>query len=126
MERKKGILVVEDDSICRKLVKVVLGQSDYDIAEVENGLDAVNQAYANRPDLIIMDLQLQDINGDEVIERLKADSSMRDIPVVVTTALEPESLSVKRAIAAGAATILYKPTPVEILEKVVRRYLSPR
>ena len=59
------------------------------------------------------------------MERLKADSTTRDIPVIVTTALDPESLPVKRAIAAGAATILYKPTPLKIFQKEVRRYLSP-
>jgi CheY-like chemotaxis protein len=125
MERKKGILVVEDDSLCRKLLTLVLRQSDYEIAQAATGPDAIDQAYASHPDLIIMDLHLPGINGDEVMERLNADSSMRDIPVIVTTALDSDSLPVKRAIAAGAATILYKPTPMKILENVVRRYLSP-
>jgi hypothetical protein len=45
--------------------------------------------------------------------------------MIVTTALEPESLLVKRAIAAGAATILYKPIPMTIFDKEMRRYVSP-
>ena len=125
MKRKKGILVVEDNSSSRKLVTVVLGRSDYDIAQAATGCDAIDQAHASRPDLIIMDLELPGIGGDEVMARLKADSSTRDIPVIVTTALDRESLPVQRAIAAGAAKILYKPTPLKTFEKEVRRYLSP-
>jgi len=121
---RKEILVVEDDFSSRKLVTVAL-QPDYDIAQATTGVEAIDQAHASRPDLIIMDLELPGIRGDEVMERLKADTSTRDIPVIVTTALDPESLPVKRAIAAGAAKILYKPTPLKIFEKEVRRYLSP-
>jgi CheY-like chemotaxis protein len=124
MKRKKGILVVEDDSSSRKLFTVALRQSGYDIAQAATGRDALDQVRTIRPALIIMDLELPGIKGHEVMERLKADSSTRDIPVIVTTALDPESLPVKRAIAAGAATILYKPTPMTMFEKEVRRYLS--
>ena len=121
---RKEILVVEDDFTSRKLVTVAL-RSDYDIAEAATGVEALDQAHASRPDLIIMDLKLPGISGDEVMERLKANTSTRDIPVIVTTALDPESLPVQRAIAAGAAKILYQPTPWKIFEKEVRRCLSP-
>ena len=125
MERKKGILVVEDNFSSRKLVTAVLGRSDYNIAQAATGLEVIDQVHTIRPDLIIMDLELPGISGDEVMERLKADSSTRDIPVIVTTALDPESLLVKRAIAAGATKILYKPTPSKIFEEEVRRSLLP-
>jgi two-component system cell cycle response regulator DivK len=122
---KKRILVVEDNVGSRQLLALVLGRSGYDITEAATGLDAVEQARATHPDLIIMDLGLPGITGDEATARLKADASTRDIPVIVNTAFPKESSRVERAIAAGAALILYKPTSLKVFEEVARRYLSP-
>jgi two-component system, cell cycle response regulator DivK len=121
---KKRILIVEDNSESRELLALILRRSGYDIAEAATGLDAIDQAHAARPDLIIMDLGLPEITGDEATARLKADPSTRDIPVIVNTAFHRESSLVGRAIAAGAAEILYKPTPLKVFEEVARRYLS--
>ena len=121
---KKRILIVEDNSNCRELLALILRRSGYDIAEAATRLDAIDQAHATRPDLIIMDLGLPEMTGDEATARLKADSSTRDIPVIVNTAFHRESSLVGRAIAAGAAEILYKPTPLKVFEEVARRYLS--
>jgi len=121
---KKRILIVEDNSESRELLALILRRSGYDVAEAATGLDAIDQAHATRPDLIIMDLGLPQITGDEATARLKADPSTRDIPVIVNTAFQRESSLVGRAIAAGAAQILYKPTPLKVFEEVVCRYLS--
>ena len=125
MDGKKRILVVEDNRESRELLALVLRRSGYDIAEAATGLDAINQAHATHPDLIIMDLGLPGITGDEATARLKADASTRDIPVIVNTAFHRQSTLVERAIVAGAAMILHKPTPLKVFEEVVRRYLSP-
>ena len=124
MAYKKRILIVEDNSESRELLALILRRSGYDVAEAATGLDAIDQAHATRPDLIIMDLGLPQITGDEATARLKADPSTRDIPVIVNTAFQRESSLVGRAIAAGAAQILYKPTPLKVFEEVVCRYLS--
>jgi len=121
---KKRILIVEDNSESRELLALILRRSGYDVAEAATGLDAIDQAHATRPDLIIMDLGLPQITGDQATARLKADPSTRDIPVIVNTAFQRESSLVGRAIAAGAAQILYKPTPLKVFEEVVCRYLS--
>jgi len=122
---KKRILIVEDNSESRELLALILRRSGYDVAEAATGLDAIDQAHATRPDLIIMDLGLPQITGDEATARLKADPSTRDIPVIVNTAFHRESSLVKCAIAAGAAEILYKPTPLKVFEEIALRYLSP-
>ena len=122
---KKRILVVEDNVESRELLALVLRRSGYDIAEAATGLDAIDQAHVTRPDLIIMDLGLPGITGDEATKRLKADASTRDIPVIVNTAFHRDSSLVKRAIAAGAVKILHKPTPLKVFEEVVRQYLTP-
>jgi two-component system cell cycle response regulator DivK len=125
MDCKKRILVVEDNAPSRELLALVLSRSGYDITEAATGLDAVDQARLSRPDLIIMDLGLPGITGDEATARLKADVSTRHIPVIVNTGFHRESLLVERAIAAGAAMILHKPTPLKVFQEVARRFLSP-
>jgi two-component system cell cycle response regulator DivK len=121
---KKKILIVEDNSEVRELMVLVLRRAGYDIAEAATGLGAIDQAHATRPDLIIMDLGLPGITGDEATARLKADPATRDIPVIINTAFHKGAALVERAIAAGAAEILYKPTPLKVFEEAARRYLS--
>jgi CheY-like chemotaxis protein len=124
MVGKKKILVVEDNAASRNLIALVLGRSGYDVAEATTGVDAIDQAHATHPDLIIMDLGLPEMTGDEATVRLKADPSTKDIPVIVNTALDRQSSLVARALAAGAAQILYKPTPLKVFKEVAQRYLS--
>jgi two-component system, cell cycle response regulator DivK len=121
---KKKILVVEDIPDCRELLAIFLRRSGYDVAEAATGLEAVAQARATSPDLVIMDLGLPEISGDEATARLKADPTTRDIPVIVNTAFHKGAL-VEHALSAGAAEVLYKPISFKTLLEVVRRYLSP-
>jgi CheY-like chemotaxis protein len=123
MADKQKILLVEDNSDFRELLAIVLRRSGYEVAEAATGLAAIEQASATHPDLILMDLGLPGITGDEATARLKADPSTRDIPVIVNTAFSKGAL-VERAIAVGAAEILHKPISLEALQEVVRRYLS--
>jgi CheY-like chemotaxis protein len=125
MDCKKRILVVEDNAASRELLALILKRSGYDVTEAATGLDAVDQAHVSRPDLIILDLGLPGITGDEVTARLKADPSTMDIPVIVNTGFHRGSILVERAIAAGAAIILHKPTPLKVFQEMARRYLSP-
>jgi len=107
MVGKKNILVVDDNSEIRQLLGLHLEQSGYDTVEAATGHEALEQARATLPDLIIMDLYMPDGVGDEAIVSLKADPLTRDIPVIVLTAVFHGAV-VDRAIAAGAAEILYK------------------
>jgi two-component system cell cycle response regulator DivK len=86
MACKKRILIVEDNSDSRDLLALLLTRSGYEVAEATTGLAAIEQTRVTRPDLIIMDLGLPGITGDEATARLKADPSTRDIPVIVNTA----------------------------------------
>src|SRR6266542_5824877 len=124
MACKKKILIVEDNSEVRELMVLVLRRAGYDVAEAATGPAAIEQTRATRPDLVIMDLGLPGITGDEATARLKADPSTRDIPVIVNTAFPKGAPPVERALAAGAAEILYKPTNLKTLLEMVHRYLS--
>jgi CheY-like chemotaxis protein len=71
MACRKRILIVEDNSDSRELLVLMLRRSGYDVAEATTGLDAIDQTRMTRPDLIIMDLGLPGITGDEATARLK-------------------------------------------------------
>lgn len=120
---KKKILLVEDNSDIRKVLGLRLEQLGYDTVEAATGNEALEQARARTPNLIIMDLAMPNGTGDEAIVSLKADPLTRHIPVIVLTALLHGPL-VDRAIAAGAAEILHKPVNFEWLNLVLQRHLS--
>ena len=76
-----------------------------------------------RPNLILMDLDMPAMTGDQATARLKADPSTRNIPVIVTTAFSYGSL-VDRAITAGADEIMHKPFALKLLRAAMQRHLS--
>jgi two-component system cell cycle response regulator DivK len=96
----------------------MLAPTDYQITETENGEDAL----AQRPDLILMDIQLPIMDGYEAMRRIKADTSLRSIPIIAVTsyALSGEE---KKARAAGCDDHVPKPfSPRQLLAKI-RQYL---
>jgi CheY-like chemotaxis protein len=120
---KKKILIVDDNSEIRKLLMLRLQESGYATVQAATAHQALEQARATAPHLIIMDLAMPEGTGDAAIESLKADPSTREIPVIVLTAFLRGPL-IDRAIAAGAAEILHKPVNFEWLDLVLQRYLS--
>ena len=124
MAHKQKILIVEDNADGRELFALYIRRLGYEVFEAATGLEALDQAHAVHPDLILMDLALPKMPGYEATARLKADPSTRNIPVIVNTAFHKGPF-VESAIAAGAAEILHKPVSLKALEEVVRRYLSP-
>jgi CheY-like chemotaxis protein len=118
---KSKILVVDDNCDIRELLVLHLRQSSYDAIEAATSLEAVTQARAIRPDLILMDLAMPD--GIEAIATLKADPLTQDMPVIVVTAFL-HGVLLDAAIAAGAAEILRKPLNLNWLDLVLQRHLS--
>jgi CheY-like chemotaxis protein len=119
---KNKILVVEDNSDIRQLIVLHLKELGYEVLEAETGLSAFRQARATSPDLILMDLGMPVIGGDEVMAWLKTDLVTRHIPIIVTTAFL-FGPSVDRAIAAGAAEVMYKPFNFDALHATLQRHL---
>jgi len=117
------ILIVEDNDDSRYLLALTVKRLGYEVIEASTGLAAVELAGAARPDLILMDLGLPGLPGDEATARLKADPATSKIPVVIHTAFN-QGLRTDRALAAGAATILQKPVAAAKLREVLERYLN--
>jgi CheY-like chemotaxis protein len=122
ISRKNKILVVEDHSDLRQLLVPGLKGLDYEVLEADSGLDAFRQARATPPDVILVDLGMPVVGGDDVLGWLKTDIVTRHISIIVTTALL-FGPAVDRALAAGAAEILYKPFNLDALNTVLQRYL---
>ena len=81
----KRILVVEDQPDNRQIIRDMLAPTDYDITEAENGEEALASIAKQRPDLILMDIQLPIMDGYEATRRIKADASLRSIPIIAVT-----------------------------------------
>jgi two-component system, cell cycle response regulator DivK len=83
---REVILLVEDDSKSRKLVRDLLTFKGYEIVEAATGEDGVRLAEERRPSLVLMDIRLPGIDGIEALRRLRAENGTRGIPVMAMTA----------------------------------------
>jgi DNA-binding response OmpR family regulator len=109
-QRRYRALVVDDERDFRHLMRIFLQRSGMpiDIDVVCNGADALRQAHAQPPDLILLDIMMPEIDGLEVCRRLRAEQHTRDIPILMLTALDEPS-DRTRAFLAGADDYLAKP-----------------
>ncbi len=83
----KTVLIVEDDELNMKLYIDLLQVYGYDTVQTDDGRAVLELAKEHHPDLIIMDIQLPEISGLEVTKMIKAEDSLKDIPVVAVTAM---------------------------------------
>src|SRR5262245_34936984 len=114
----KRILVVEDQEDNRQILRDLLGSVGFTMIEAGDGEEALTQAAKERPDLILMDIQLPVMDGYEATRRLKADPSTKAIPIIVVTsyALSGDEGKAK---AAGCDAYVTKPySPRQLLAKV--------
>ena len=116
---RQRILVVEDDPAVRNLVTTALGLHGYDVEKAETGELAVMEAASRNPDLIMLDLGLPDIDGVEVISKIRGWSA---VPIIVISARTEDSDKIG-ALDAGADDYLTKPFSVEELLARVRASL---
>jgi two-component system cell cycle response regulator DivK len=114
---RKRILLVEDEEDNMKILRDLLSP-DYELMEANNGEQAVAAASRQRPDLILMDIQLPVMDGYEATRRIKADPALKAIPIIAITsyALGEDE---KRARAAGCDDYMPKPySPRALLAKI--------
>jgi two-component system, cell cycle response regulator DivK len=114
----KRIVVVEDQPDNRQIIRDMLAPTDYEIAEAEDGEQALEAIAMQRPDLILMDVQLPIMDGYTAVSRIKADRELRSIPIIAVTsyALNREE---RKARAAGCDDYVPKPfSPRQLLAKI--------
>ncbi len=116
---EKKILIIEDDKFLRELMARKLSDEGYNVVEAVDGEDGVKKMKETNPDLVLLDLILPSIDGFEVLSRVKADSSIASIPIIILSNLGQKE-EVEKGLNLGAVDYLIKAhfTPGEIIAKI--------
>lgn len=102
------ILIVDDHAANRETLLELLGTTDYVLLEAARGAEALTLAAESPPDLILLDVMMPEMDGFDVCRRLRADNSLRDVPVIIITSLDDQE-SRLRGIESGADDFITKP-----------------
>jgi len=113
------ILVAEDDELNRNLFRRLLKAQGHEVLLAEDGQQALERAFADKPDVILLDVMMPKVNGFEVCRRLKADPATAPIPILMITGSGEREVRIK-GVAAGADDFLTKPLDQEELVLRVR------
>ena len=120
---KKRILIVEDQEDNRKVLRDLLTSAGYEPIEAVTGEEGLTLAETQRPDLILMDIQLPGLDGYEATRRIKANPALRGIPVIAVTSYALSGDDVK-AREAGCDDYVTKPFSPRALLATIREYLA--
>jgi CheY-like chemotaxis protein len=119
----KKILLVDDDIIQQKLVKAIVAPAGFELITALNGQQGIEMVKKEKPDLILMDVMMPEMDGYTAVSVLKADSETKDIPVIMVTAVGFE-LNRQLALLRGAADYITKPIDIDLLLKKINLYLK--
>ena len=122
LESSKNILVIDDDSSIRSLLRQELEAKGYLVREAENGQEAIAKVRENRPDLITLDIIMQGISGYDVAAILKSDPATLDIPIIIVSVLDDKD----RGLHLGIDSYVTKPLNMVVLMREVELLLSSK
>lgn len=115
----KKVLIVDDEEFVRQLIQIKLKFCGIETVEAGNGVEAIEKAVSERPDLILLDVMMPKMNGFEACQRLKAHQETSHIPIIMLTARGDPSAK-ERGENAGALEYLTKPfSPQKLAERVL-------
>jgi DNA-binding response OmpR family regulator len=121
----KRVVCIEDEPEMIDLVRLILGRRGFEVVGANGGLEGLALVASEKPDLVLLDLMMPDMDGWEVYQRMKSDEALRDIPVVVVTA---KAQSIDKVLGLHIAKVddyITKPFgPQELLESV-EKILGP-
>jgi len=117
------ILIIDDEPHMARLASYVLQTAGYDVLTAEDGRDGLEKLAQFKPDLVVCDITMPEMDGFEVVRTLRADPRWRHLPVIMLTARGQEQ-DVQRAQEVGANSYLTKPFSSRQLLGEVQRYLN--
>ena len=119
----KKVLIVEDNDLNMKLFNDLLEAHGYNTLQTKDGMEALRMARQHLPDLILMDIQLPEVSGLEVIKWLKEDDNLSAIPVIAVTAfaMKGDEEKIRNG---GCEAYIAKPISVSNFMRTVERFLS--
>ncbi|MES2729876.1 MAG: response regulator [Pseudomonadota bacterium] len=124
MTTQKKVMIVEDNELNMKLFNDLLEAHGIATVKARNGKDVLEMARAEKPDLILMDIQLPEVSGLEVTGWLKKDPELKSIPVVAVTAFAMKG-DEQKIRDGGCEDYLSKPISIGKFIEVVQKYLNP-
>jgi two-component system alkaline phosphatase synthesis response regulator PhoP/two-component system response regulator VicR len=117
------ILAVDDEPSIRRLIEVNLAREGYQMETAENGAQALAKIRANKPDLLVTDVMMPEMDGFELVKNIRMDATLADLPIIMLTA-KAQDRDVLEGYQRGADLYLTKPfNPME-LKQFVKRLLS--
>ena len=118
------VLIIEDDPLVARMYQTIFGFEAIDVTLAMNGVDGLTKVREIKPDLVLCDVMMPKMNGMEVLDAIKADESLKDIPVVMLTNLSGTQ-DAELALKKGAVAYLVKSQfkPKEVVEKT-KEYLK--
>lgn len=119
----KTILIVEDNELNMKLFKDLLEAQGYNILQTREGMQALDLARRERPDLIVMDIQLPQVSGLEVTKWIKADDDLKHIPVVAVTAFAMKG-DEEKIREGGCEAYVAKPISVKNFLETIQKFID--
>jgi len=120
-----GILIVDDSPTQAKLLELILSEEGYQISIAQNGREAIDLIAGQRPDLVISDILMPEMDGFELCRRIRNTVELKNIPVILLTSLS-DPAEVLRSLAAGANYFISKPCDNNALISLVRQALVNR
>jgi DNA-binding response OmpR family regulator len=118
------ILIVDDEPNIVLSLEFLLRKEGYEVATAPNGSEALHQAAAFRPHLIVLDVMLPVVDGFEICRQLRADPAQTELKILLLTA-RGRAAEVERGVAVGADTYMTKPFATRDLVAKVRQLLAP-
>lgn len=119
----QSILLVDDEPQTRDLLRLMLKRDGYEVYDAEDGFDALEKVKLHKPDAILLDVMMPELDGIEVCQRIRADEETAEIPIIMLSA-RTHTEAVEIGIIAGATRYLAKPIGRQFLLKNVREVLD--
>ncbi len=119
----KCVLVVEDKDLNRKIVRIVLKSKGYNVLEATNAEEALEILQAQIPDLILMDIALPGMSGEELTRQIKGTPQWRHLPIIALTAHAMKG-DREQFLKAGCDDYISKPINTRLLAELVKNHLS--
>ncbi|MDH4130134.1 MAG: response regulator [Spirochaetota bacterium] len=116
------IHIVEDDEQSRKLIITALTRLGFKIMESKNGNEALEHLKDKKPDIILVDAMMPELDGFELIKRIRLINELKETPIIMTTALD-DAKHIKESISVGANAYIVKPINFERLKTKIKEFI---
>ncbi len=120
------IAIIEDDSVIRQMYRIKFENEDFEVEVADNGRDGVALVNHMKPDLILLDLHMPEMNGDEALTHIRKSEAGKSVPVIILTNLgEEESPKILRDLKIHSYIVKADFTPRQVVERVKGALQNP-